>query len=217
MISLAINEVRVAGRRAVWPTAVVLHAAAASMFVALWGPTGGVSLWEASVLQQLASMDRLATAVLLTWLSTFVLADDEGGRRGLIDWSALAGRSPAVILRSRVVAILVLAAVFMCAMIPAFVAAGEVAAAAPGELAGQMGAAFGFACLCVGITAIASIATADRLAVWLTAMLFSLVAAVGVRFFDTTLTRAIAPALAGVVMLAAAPLLVRTRRYSDGH
>jgi len=122
MISLVLHETRLIGRRAAWPAALVLHAAAASMFVSLWGPTGGVPLWAASVLQQLAAMDRLAAAVLLTWLTTFVLADDADGRRSVVDWSALTGRSTRSVFRARIATVFFAALVFVSVTLPAFFA-----------------------------------------------------------------------------------------------
>ena len=216
MMSLAIHECRMLGRRAVWPAALVVHAAAASMFVAIWGPSGGVSLWEATVLQQLSAVDRLATAVLLTWLSTFVCSDDEGGARSVLDWSALAARSPQTVFRARIAAIAVLGLIFMSTALPAFVAAGEVSAAPMREVAGQIAAAFGFACLCLGVTSVASVLVHDRVAVWCSAMALCLLAAVGVRLLDTTLLRAAVPAIMGVVLLALAPAGVGDRGRLNG-
>ena len=215
MIKLALHEARMIGRRAIWPAALILHAAAAAMFVGIWGPTGGVPLWQASLLEQLGAMDRLATAVLLTWLSTFVLADDAGARR-LADWSALTGLPAASVLHARIAAMAALTLVFIAVAAPAFVAAGETAAAAPGEVVAHAAMALGFAVFSVGVTAAASVALRDRVAVWCSAMTVCLIAALGVRILPTDLARAITPAIAGLLMLAAAPAGLRSRRFDDG-
>src|SRR5690348_11005906 len=104
MMPLAIHEARVLGRRGMWAAALAAHAMATALFVSLWMPTGGVPLWEASVLQQLAAADRVLMAVLLTWMSTFVLADYDGEGRRLADWSVLTGRPARAILRARIAA-----------------------------------------------------------------------------------------------------------------
>jgi hypothetical protein len=215
-MSLALHEARLIGRRVVWPASLVLHAAAVSMFVSLWGPTGGVPLWQATVLQQLAAMDRLAAAVLLTWLSTFVLTDDEDGRRNLADWSALTARPAPSIFRARIAAIVCLAIVFVAVTLPAFFAAAELSAAPGTSLAAEIGAAAGFAVLCLGITAIAAIALDVRVGVWITAMSCAAVAAVAIRALDTTVARAVTPALIGALLLVIAPLGATGRRVSDG-
>ena len=215
MIALARHEIRMIGRRAIWPAALILHAAAAALFVGVWGPTGGVPLWQASLLAQLSSMDRLATAVLLTWLATFVLTDDAGARR-LMDWSALTGVPAASVLRARIWAVTALALVFIAVAGPAFVAAGETAAATSGDIAAHVGSALGFAVFATGITAAASVALRNRVAVWCTAMAVCLIAALGVRMLPTDLMRAVTPALAGLAMLAMAPSALRSRRLDDG-
>lgn len=220
MISLAIltrHEARMIGRRAVWPAALVLHALTTSLFVILWAPTGGVPLWQASVLPQLAAFDRLAIAAVLTWLSTFVLADDESGARDLVEWSAVCGRPARTILRARMAAISAMALIFLTAAAPAFVAAGEVSAAPLSELAADAGVLFGFACFAIGVTAAIRVAVRDRLAVWCIAMAVCLIAAVGVRMLGTVALRAIAPALTGVILLGWASYAVRRWRLPDAN
>jgi hypothetical protein len=215
MIALGVHEIRVICRRAVWPAALTLHAFAASVFVALWGPTGGVPLWQASVLQQFAAAERLLLAILLTWLATFVLADDAAAGRSAADWGALTGRRVDAVLRARLAALALLTAVLLAVAMPALVAAGDLSAATRGEIARQLGAAAGFACLCVGVTAIAAVAQRDRVAIWCTAMLCSAAAALGVRWFDTELMRAVVPLGAGAAMLALALLAARNRRAAN--
>ena len=151
MIALAVYEARLLGRRGAWAAALALHAIAASSFVALWMPTGGVPLWQASVLQQLAAADRLLLAVLLTWLSTFVFADDEDNGRRVVDWSALTGRTSQSIFRSRIAAMAVMSLILAAVAVPAFVAAAEVSAASMRELAGHVGAGLAFACFCLSL------------------------------------------------------------------
>jgi hypothetical protein len=215
MISLAVNEARMIGRRGAWPAALVLHALATALFVILWAPTGGVPLWQSSVLQQLAAFDRVLTAAVLTWLSTFVLADDEPGGRDLIEWSAVCGRPARTILRARIAAISGLTLVFLTTAAPAFVAAADVSAAPWSELAADAGAALGFACLAVGVTSAIRVTVKDRVAVWCIAMTVCLVAVLGVRMLNTMALRAIAPAIIGGTLLAWAPYAVRGWRLPN--
>jgi hypothetical protein len=185
------------------------------LFVALWMPTGGVPLWQASVLQQLAAADRLLIAVLLTWLSTFVLADDEGDGRRLVDWSALTGRAAPSVFRARIAAMAGMALVFIGVALPAFIAAAEVSAAPLSELAAHVAAAAGFACLCLGITSIITVTVRDRVAVWCVAMTVCVLSAVAVRALDTIALRSAVPALAGAILLALAPHALKTSRPAD--
>lgn len=216
MTALVRYEVWLAARRMSWPAALVLHASATALFVATWGPTGGLSLWQASLLHQLTAVDRLASAVLFTWFSTYVLSDGEAGAHRAADWSAVTGRSVASVFRARVAAIAVMAIVFIAVAAPPFVSAGETAAASTGVIASQLGAALGFALLCAGVTAVTSVALRDRVAVWCTAMATCLIAAVGVRLLGSTLVGAAAPAAVGVILLMTAPRGARSReeRYA---
>jgi hypothetical protein len=216
MIGLAIYEARLLGRRGSFAAALAVHALAASLFVMLWMPTGGVPLWEASLLQQLAAADRVLTGALLTWLSTFVFADDEGGMRNAIDWSALTGRSVRSVFRTRIAAMAAMSVVLVAVAVPAFVAAADASAAPINELAGHLGAALGFACFCLGVTSMIAATVRDRVAVWCIAMAVCLAAAVGVRALETAALRALVPALAGAAMLALAPSAVRSSRHADG-
>lgn len=207
MIATATHEIRMAARRAAWPLALALHAAAASLFVILWGPTGGVPLWEATVLQQLVVVDRIAAAVLLTWLVTFVFADDTpdpASSRRIADWAALFGYSPAAIFRSRAMAAACAALVFVAVAIPALVAAGALSAATGRDVAAQAGALLGFAWLGVSLTAAMSVAVRDRVGIWCWSMTLTAIAALATRMFDTALTRGAIPAAAGFVILLAA-------------
>jgi hypothetical protein len=215
MIVMATHELRLIGRRAVWPVALVLHAAAASLFVAIWAPTDGVPLWQASVLQQLAAIDRLVIAVVLTWLSMFVLTDDNGGARRMVDWSAITGRSVETVFKSRIVAVALLALIFISVALPAFAAAAEAGGASAGELAAQLAAMAGFAALCVGVSAAAGVAVRNRVAAWYTAMLCCLLTAVAVRLLETTTMRAIVPASIGLLLMFVSPSGVRGRRLHE--
>ncbi|TAK15264.1 MAG: hypothetical protein EPO35_07945 [Acidobacteria bacterium] len=214
MIAVALHEARMIGRRAIWPAVLILHAAATASFVIVWGPTGGVPLWQASLLEQLTAMDRLAAAALLTWLATAVLTDD--GARRLADWSALAGLPTATVFRARITALVTLSLVFIAVAAPAFVAAGEISAATPRDIARHIGMSLGFSALAAGVTAAASVALRDRVGVWCTAMAVCLIAALGVRMLPTDLMRMLAPAIAGLIMLAAVPSMLRSRRVTDG-
>jgi hypothetical protein len=216
MMSLASHEVRIIGRRAAWPIALAGHAVAMSLFVALWGPTGGIPLWEASLLQQLVVADRIICAVVLTWLVTFILADDEGGGRSLMHWSLLTGKPAVSIFRARVVAAAAITLVFVSTALPVFVAAADISAAPARELTWQIASVAGFACLCAGITAVATAAIGDRVAIWIIAMLLTLLAAAGVQPLDTTVLRAAVPALTGVMLLGLAPSAAKDRRPADG-
>jgi hypothetical protein len=215
LISLVVHEARVLGRRGVWAAALAAHAIAASLFVVLWMPTGGVPLWQASMLQQLAAADRLMLAVLLTWLSTFVLADDEGGGRSAVDWSALTGRPDRSIIRARVAAMAAMSVILVSVALPPFVAAAEVSAAPAGELAGHVLSALGFACFCLGVTSIISVTVRDRVAIWCVAMTACVLAAVAVRALDTIALRSAVPAIAGALLLALAPNALGRPRPAD--
>lgn len=215
MIRLAVHEARMLGRRGVWPAALVMHALATSLFVGLWAQTGGVPLWQASLLQQLAAFDRLVIATVLTWFATVALADDERGGRNLVEWSAVCGRPAPAILRARVAAMAALTLVFLIVAAPAFVAAADISAAGPRELAADAAAVFGFACFALGVTAAARVAVRDRVAVWCIAMAVSGLASVGVRLLASTALRAAAPAVAGIVLLALAPSAVRRWRLAN--
>jgi len=157
----------------------------------------------------------LLIAAVLTWLTTFVLADDEAGERDLIEWSAVCGRPAGTILRARIAASVVLALVFLSVAAPAFVAAGEVSAAPFRELAADAAAMLGFACFAIGVTSAVRVTVRDRVAIWCIAMAVCLVAAVAVRRLDTEAFRDGAPALAGVILLAWAPYAVRGWRSPD--
>jgi hypothetical protein len=207
--ALALHETRMICRRGVWPAALTLHALAASLFVSIWGPVGGVSLWDASVLQQLAALDRVISAVVLTWLATFVIADDPA--RTISDWSALTGRSAATVFRARVAALCALTCLFVAVAVPAFVAASDLSAASNLELARQLGAEGAFAVFCVGVTALSAVALDHRVAAWCSAMICCIAAAAGVHAFDTTLLRTVAPAAAGLMFLIVAPMAIRVR------
>lgn len=198
MIPLVMYETVIAARRTAWPVALALHAAAAVLFLGIWGATGGVPLWRASVLAQLATIDRVVLSVILTWLCGYVLTDGRNGERQLLDWSALTGQTPERVFGARIAAATVLAIVCTSVAAPAFVAAGEAAAIAVGDAASHLGAAFGFALLCVGVTALATVAIANRIVGWSAAMCVCLIAAVGVRVLDTTLLRGVAPTAAGL-------------------
>jgi hypothetical protein len=216
MTALLLREARVLSRRGAWPAALLMHAAASGLFVTVWGRTGGVPLWEASLLQQLAAFDRLIAAAVLTWLATYVLADDEGGMRSASDWSALSGRPVRIVFLARVAAAAAMSIVFVVTAAPALAAAGELSAATPGVVAAQLAAALGFACFCLGAAAIAAAAIRDRVGVWCTAMSLSLFAAFAVRALETTLMRGIIPALAGLILALIAPGILETRRLHDG-
>jgi len=114
-------------RRAIWPAALTIHAAIVSAFVGLWGPTGGVPLWDASTLTQLTAAERVCSAVLLTWLTTFVLTDDDGGGRSMLDWSALTGQPVQRVFIARGILSAILALVFVAVASPPFAGAGGVA------------------------------------------------------------------------------------------
>ncbi len=210
MIPLIVREVHLVTRRAAWPVAIVIHAAAAALFVGVWGPTGGVPLWQSSVVQQLAAVDRLIAAILLTWVATFVLSDDETGVRDLRDWSVLTGRPAREIFRTRIAAALMLSLVFTASAVPAFVAAGEFAAAPAGDVAAHVGAALGFACFALGATTVASAALGNRVAAWTTAMSICVAAAFGIRMLDTLTMRIAVPAVAGLLLMGASPLGIRS-------
>jgi len=212
---LARHEARIIARRGVWPAALVLHALATSLFVVLWAPIGGVPLWQASVLQQLAALDRLLIAVVLTWLTTFVLASDESGARDVIEWSAVCGRPARTVFRARIAAASVMAVVFVAMAVPSFIAAADVSAAPLAELAADAWSALGFACLTIGVTAAIRVAVSDRVAIWSIAMAISCAAALGVRLLDGAALRAVAPAVAGAALLAWAPYAVRAWRPFD--
>ena len=214
-MSLAIHEARVLGRRGIWAAALAIHAISASLFVALWMPTGGVPLWQATVLEQLAAADRLLVAALVTWLSTFVLADEETGGRAVTDWSALTGLPARSIVRARIAAAAMMTLVLASVALPAFVAAAGVSAATTTELTGHLGSALGFACFCLGVTSVASVSVRDRVAVWCVSMTVCVLAAVGVRALDGAILRGVAPAVAGVALLALAPGALRFPRPSN--
>jgi hypothetical protein len=216
MIALALHEIRIATRGPAWPVALVLNALACSLFVAIWGPTGGVPLWRASPLEQLAAVDRVIAAVVLTWFATHLLADDETGARRLVDWSALTGRSTDWVFRARAIAVAILAAVFTVVGTPAFVAAADLSAVSMGALPQHAAAALGFAALCLGVTAIMTVVTSDRIVIWCTAMIACLIAAVGVRLLDTMLLRAAVPAAIGTMLVVAASASMRSRMQLHG-
>ena len=215
--ALLTHESRMLTRRAIWPAALTIHAIAVSAFVGIWGPTGGVPLWDASTLSQLTGAERISAAVLLTWLTTFVLTDDDDGRRGMRDWSALTGQPVERVFSARLILAALLALVFVSVSAPAFAGAGASAAARGIDIAAQAGIALGFAIFSVGVTAVAGVALDSRVAVWCTAMVISLVAAVGVQALDTVWLRIAAPAAGGVVLmiLALAGVHAQTQRHAD--
>ena len=217
MIALALHEARMLTRRGIWPAALAVHALIASAFVAMWGPTGGVPLWEASTLHQLTAADRIVSALLLTWLATFVLTDDGDGRRRTSDWSALTGRPPQFVYGARLILAIFLALIFVAVVAPAFAAAGASSAATSADAATQLLLAAAFATLSLGITAISSVALKDRVAVWCTAMVVSLIAAIGVQVLEGTGLRVAAPSLVGVLLLLTARVTVNSqrRRHAD--
>ncbi len=214
MIALLLHEAQILTRRAIWPVAVTLHAIATAAFVGIWGPTGGVPLWDASVLHQLTAADRILGAVLITWLSTYALSDDDA--RGLLDWSALTGRPVKSVYGARLAVAAVLGVIFTIVAVPAFAAAGEASAATRGDVAAQIGAAIGFALLCVGVTAVANVAVEDRVGVWCTAMALSLIAAVAIQIIDQTWLRIAAPLAAGIALMTMAAAGIRARRAGRG-
>jgi hypothetical protein len=198
MMPLAWQEIRTATRRAAWPVAVFGHAAIAALFVVVWGPTGGVPLWQAPVLQQLAAAERVSTAVVLTWLLTYIVTDEKD--RSLADWSALVGRPAKTVFTARLIATMLLTIVLVAGAAPAFAAAGAEAAASSADVALQLSAALSFALFCASITALAAATFKNRVAVWCAAMTTCLVAAVAARFLDTTLLRAVVPAALALVL-----------------
>lgn len=214
MIALIRHEARMLTRRAMWPVALTLHAFAVSAFVGIWGPLGGVPLWEASTLHQLTAVERIVAAVLLTWLATSLLSDDDDNTRRVTDWSALTGRSVKAVFGARVVLSTLGAVVFMTVAAPAFAAAGASAAATLPDIAAEMGSAAGFSVFCGGVTAVSSVSLRDRVGVWCTAMAISLVAAAAVQQLDTTWLRMAVPAVAGVILLLLAPAGMNTQRQN---
>lgn len=214
MIALIRHEARMLTRRAMWPVALTLHAFVASAFVGIWGPLGGVPLWDASTLHQLTAVERIVAAVLLTWLATSVLSDDDDDTRRVTDWSALTGRPDKVVFGARVVLSTLGAVVFTTVAAPAFASAGASAAATLTDIVAGMGSAAGFSIFCVGVTAVISVSLRDRVGVWCTAMAISLVAAAAVQQLDTTWLRIAAPAATGVILLLAAPAGMNAQRYN---
>lgn len=212
MIALVLHESRMVTRRGVWPAVLVLHAVAASAFVAMWGPTGGVPLWEASSLHQLSAADRILSAVLLTWLTTFVLTDEASGRRRMADWAVLTGRPTQFVYGARIIVAIFLALIFIAAAAPAFAAAGASSAATSGDAATQFFLAAAFAVFALGVTAMASVALNDRVAIWCTAMVVSLVAAVAIQGFTDAWLRLAVPSGCGLLLIVASYVSVTTQR-----
>lgn len=210
MMPLALQELRLVTRRAAWPIAIFVHAATAALFVIVWGPTGGVPLWQSTVLQQLAAAERVSGAIVLTWLTTYIVTDERD--RSLGDWSALTGRPMKTVFAARLIAVVLVTAALMAAAAPAFFAAGAEAAATVGDIALQMSAALGFALLCAAVTATVAIGFKSRVGIWCTAMTACLIAAVGVRSIQTTEFRALVPAAIAAVLLLALPSGVRDGR-----
>jgi hypothetical protein len=211
MMAMTAHEVRMFGRRAAWPALLLLHALAAALFVGAWGPTGGIPLWRASALDQFVFVERLAAAMFVTWVGTSVLTDDQTGSRSLTDWAALTGRNARAVFQSRILASVVLTLVLVTTGAPGFVAAAESSAAAAGVALTQVAAVYGFALLCLGVTAVIALALRDRVAIWCVAMIVCLVAAAATRSLETTILRAAVPAAAGLLMLVIAPAIMREK------
>lgn len=202
MRPLIAHELRVATRRAAWPIALGLHLVATTLFIAVWGPTGGVSLWLAPLLSQLVAADRLLLAVLLTWLVTPLFAP--GADADLIGWSSVTGLPMGRLVASRAAAAVTLAVVLTFTTVPIAVAAAQMSAQPITAVLDASLEMTVFALLVVGLTAGASVVWRHQLAVWCTGMALTVVAAFGVRLLSPGLPRIATCALIAVVGLAAA-------------
>lgn len=202
MRPLIAHDLRVATRRAAWPIALGLHLVAATLFVAVWGPTGGVSLWLAPLLAQWVAADRILVAVLLTWLVTPLFAP--GADVDLVGWSGVTGLPVRRLVVARAAAAMTLAVVLTLSATPITVAAAQMSAQPVAALLAASLEMAVFALLAVGLTAGASVVWRHQLAVWCTGMALTAVAAFGVRLLSPGPPRIATCAVIAIAGIAAA-------------
>lgn len=209
MTALIAHDLRLATRRVAWPLAIGLHAAATTLFVAVWGPTNGVPLWTAPLLSQLVAADRLLLAVLLTWLITPLLAPDHAA--DLTGWSAVTGVSVTRLMLSRAVAAILMALVMVISAAPIIVAAAQVSALDSAVLMLACLEMAAFSLLVVGATALSAVIWRDRLAVWCGSMALTIAAAVVARLVSPAVPRLAVCALVTVIGVTSAVRAARGR------
>jgi hypothetical protein len=214
MRSLVLHELRRGMRRAAWPLALGLHLVGVTLFVAVWGPTGGVPLWAAPLLTQLVAADRMLLAVLLTWLVTPLFAHD--AHADLVGWSGVTGISVRSLMASRAIAASLLAIMMVLSGVPIVAAASQISSVPLAGLAGTSLEMLSFSLLAVGLVAAASIAWRRQVAVWCGGMLLTTAAAFAARMWTPgTLRVAVCLLVAATGMAAATTTVIRRSTWID--
>lgn len=214
MRPLVLHELRRAMRRAAWPLALGLHLCGITLFVAVWGPTGGVPLWAAPLLSQLVAADRILLAVSLTWLITPLFAPDAHG--DLVSWSSVTGLSVRAVMASRAIAASWLAIMMVISGAPVVAAASQMSSVPLDGLAGAWLEMLSFSLLTVGLAAVASIVWRRQIAVWGGSMLLTTAAAFGARMWAPgTIRVTVCLLVAAAGMAAATATVIRRSTWID--